>query len=413
VPPSFSKGTPLRWLLAGSTASAFGDGIRAAALPMLAAATLGSPFKIAAVSATSSLPWLLLGLPVGAYADRWDRRHMMIGADLLRAAALAGMAGLVIVGAASLWTLLALAFTLGTGRVMFDCASSALLPSLVGPTNLVTANGRLMSGQIIGRDLLGQAAGGTLYAIGRIIPLLTDAVTFLLSALAVVHLPPNRPATAQQAGMLASIREGLRYIRGDRTVMLLSAASLALNIIYAGQAAIFVVLARNTMHLTPDDYGLVLAAGGIGGIAAGLLASRLTQSSQRVPLLASVMLLSTSQLGIAASQGPYSLAAAYLVCGAALTLWNTASTAVRQSIVPAALLGRVTGATRLLAWGAAPAGALAAGALATALGPRATLALAGTASLAAFTALAALLHKTPAASPTHPETATKTHTHTE
>ncbi|GEM30842.1 MFS transporter [Nocardia neocaledoniensis NBRC 108232] len=323
----------------------------------------------------------------------------MIAADLIRGAALVVTGCLVALDQISVWVLAALAFFLGSARVLFDCAATALLPCLVPSERLVTVNGHLTSGQLIGRDLIGQAIGGILYTTARAAPLLTDAATFLLSAAAIHRLPTIRSAIPQ-LGLAASIRDGLRHLRTDRTIRQLTTASAILNLAYTGQAAILVTFAHTTLHMSPSEYGFALAVGGAGGIAVGLPIGRGAEHRNRTTLLTSVALLGLAQLSIAAAPGPILLAVACLLCSAATALWNIASTALRQTVIPIELLGRTTGITRLLSWGIAPAGALTAGAFASTWGPRTTLVVIGAISLATFTMLAARLPTFPNATQT-------------
>jgi MFS family permease len=148
-------GLAYRRLLTASVISTAGDGVRFAALPLLAASLLPEPFQIAVVTAATTLPWLLFGLPAGAFADRWNRTRLMVLADVLRAAALLGAVILLTANKLALESLVGLALLLGVGEVLFDCASFAVLPGIVPDSRLETANGQLFAAQTVSRDLLG------------------------------------------------------------------------------------------------------------------------------------------------------------------------------------------------------------------------------------------------------------------
>lgn len=132
-------------VIGAASASAVGDGMRFAALPLLSATLLHDAFQVSAVTAATTVPWLLFGLPAGAYADRFERARLMVIADLLRAVTLIVTVVLLACGWLTFWPLMTAAFLLGVGEVLFDCASFALLPSIVPKEKLESANGRLCS----------------------------------------------------------------------------------------------------------------------------------------------------------------------------------------------------------------------------------------------------------------------------
>lgn len=368
-----SMAVPFRYLLASSAVSTLGDGMRFAALPLLAVSLFNSAFQVAAVTAMTTVPWLLFGLPAGAWADRVDRVRMMIIADLLRAGALAILVTLLVAGHLGLWPLLAVAFLLGVGEVLFDCASFAVLPSVVPADRLESANGTLFTTQTIGRDLVGQLLGGVLYQIGRAIPLIIDAVSFAVSALLLTRLPAQRAARpAGDTTLGEDILAGIRQILGDRLLTALTVAGGVINAVYLGQVAILVLLVRNVLGLGPTGYAAVLAAGAVGGAVGGVVAGKLVSHlGRRVTLLSGLGLIGLASVGAALARTATTVIG-YFAMGLGLMVWNVVAVSMRQSIVPAHMLGRTMGAYRLFAWGTMPLGAMLFGAMAAAWGtPRA------------------------------------------
>src|SRR3954468_9437701 len=131
-------------LWAGQTVSAYGDQVAAIALPLLAVSTLGAtPFQMGVLGAARRLPFLLIALLVGVWADRRRRRPLLIGADLGRGllfVSLLGAAGLGILGMPYLYLV---GFLLGCCGVVFDVAYQSFIPSLVGREQLVEANSKV------------------------------------------------------------------------------------------------------------------------------------------------------------------------------------------------------------------------------------------------------------------------------
>ncbi|WP_163506798.1 MFS transporter [Fodinicola acaciae] len=373
------RGGGYRTVLAAAGASAVGDGVRDAALPLLALAVLRDPVQVAVVSAANKLPWLLFALPAGAYADRLDRRRLMVGADLVRSASLAVGAGLLAAGQLSFASLVALAFVLGTGGVVFQCASYALVPSMVGKDLLQSANGWQFGVQTLGRELLGRTLGGTLFAAGRAIPLLVDAASFGMSALLLSTVAiPRRPPSRRGRRLLVDIADGFRFLASDRLLVVLTVAAALINLVLGGQTAVLVLLAVDELHVEPFGYGVLLACGGIGGVVAGAVAGRLVgRIGARAVMVAAVAALGGSGLATAVATGLPLAAVAAFVQGAALMLWNVPSMSARQATVPDVLLGRVIGVHRLASWGAMPVGAVVLGALTGVAGVRPAYAAGG------------------------------------
>ena len=160
-----------------------------------------NPVVLGAMEACALLPWLLFGLLGGALVDRWDRRRIMWLADLFRFALLAGVTGLVMAGAADVYLLFAVAFLLGIGQIFFDTASLAYLPELLErePAALQRANARLQGTQQALEGFVGPPTGSFLFTLGRGVPIIADAVSFLASSLTISTLPKTPPKPARRA----------------------------------------------------------------------------------------------------------------------------------------------------------------------------------------------------------------------
>ncbi|MYX18793.1 MFS transporter, partial [Streptomyces sp. SID8380] len=184
--PAWRGGFGRLW--GAAAVSSFGDAVRVAALPLLATTLTREPLLIAAVSACGYLPWLLLGLLGGALADRVDQRRAMVAVDLVRGALVAAFALAVATGHASIGLLLVLAFALTSMETLFDNAATALLPALVPPERLGSANSRLMTGQQLVKTVVGLPAAPLLLAGGAALPFATDAASYLLAAALVAPL---------------------------------------------------------------------------------------------------------------------------------------------------------------------------------------------------------------------------------
>jgi MFS family permease len=180
----------------GSFISGTGDEITLLALPWLMLQITHSPFQLGIVAALQNLPFLLLTLIAGVYADRWDRRRIMLSADILRFASLVTIPIAALFGVLTVLQIYVVAFLAGTGRVWFDVAHYALLPGIVEREQLVDANSKFQTSDGVS-VLLGPSIGGFLIKLaGAANAIALDAVSFLVSATAIFTLPSLRGAIA-------------------------------------------------------------------------------------------------------------------------------------------------------------------------------------------------------------------------
>src|ERR671934_866223 len=152
---------PFMRVWAGSTISLVGDQVTLLALPWLVFQLPRSPLQLGIVTALQGLPFLLFTLIAGVYADRWDRRIVMLTADVVRFAVLATVPLAWAFHVLTIWQLYVVAFIHGTGRVWFDVAQYALLPGIVRSEQLVDANSKFFTTEGAS-GLLGPSAGGVL-----------------------------------------------------------------------------------------------------------------------------------------------------------------------------------------------------------------------------------------------------------
>lgn len=217
-------------------------------------------------------------------------------------------------------------------------------------------------------------------------PLLTDALSFLLSSLVIRSLPAGPPKPpAPKRSLLKDAREGAVYLLRDPLLLGLSLRPALGNFAFSAGAAVFVLFAQEKLHLGATGYGILLTSEAVGGflgsMACGWLSDRLGTGRA---LILTAGVLTAAQATIGLSDGPWLVGFAMAARAGALGATIVLSATVRQSIVPDALMGRVAAAGRLMSLGAAPVGALLGGWLASVAGLRAPY-LVGAAFLAAST----------------------------
>lgn len=370
--PAWRGGFGRLW--AAAAVSRFGDGLRGAALPLLAVGLTDSPLLVSLVTAAGFLPWLLFGLLGGAVADRVDQRRAMWAVDAVRGALVAVFAVAVGLGAASIGLLLVLAFALTTLQTLFDNAATALLPSVVPGENLGRANARLMTGQTIAGTFLGAPLVPALLGLAAAVPFAVDAVTYAAAAVLVASLrrpAPVQPSRAAGRTVRQDIAEGIRVLRRDRVLRALCVANTIANTGVGAVIATLVFQVTGRLHAGHAGYAAVLVAYGAGSVAGGAVAGRWSalfggRGRALIPGLAVqagclVVLGAVRSLPVAVT--------VMAVFGAFGMIWNVNETTLVQRRTPDALLGRVSAAMRTLAVAGAPLGALMGGAAAGAWGP--------------------------------------------
>jgi len=390
----FTEGAFLRFW-AGSSISTIGNQVTVLALPWLVLQLTQSPFQLGIVGALEFVPFLLFGLIVGVYADRWDRRSILLVADLVRFVMLASVPLAASLHVLTLAQLYLVAFIAGTARVWFEVAHYSMIPALVSPARVVEANSSLEVTEGVS-TLVGPALGGLLVKVlGAADALLADAFSFLLAAAAWFSLGPRRPEVPAEVGWRAQLLAGLRWVIHQRVILENTLAAVVLNIIFAAITTVFVFYAQHELHLDAGGTGLVLGLAGLGPIGFAALAPRLRRRFRMGQLLLWELLITGPLLALLDVAPLLPAAGALLTASASLGLAFGSGILSRivvrsyvQAAVPPPLLARVNASVRVVAWGSVPVGALLGGTLTQLIGVRWVIALASGLALLLFVVFA-------------------------
>lgn len=352
-------------LWTASAISNLGDGVRLAALPLLATTITREPVLIAGVEFAASIPWLLFALIAGAIVDRVDRRFMMWTVQAGRMVVMAVLALAIVAGLEGL-ALLALvyaaSFFLGVGETLFDNAAQTIMPSVVHKDQLQVANGRLYVVEEVTNRFAGPPLGSFLFVAVAALPFVVDAATFGAGALLIFAMTGSHAPLKQEGAPRARIRtdiaEGLRWLRDHRVLRTLGIMTGVSNLASSATFSIFVLYALEILDLSETGYGLLLAVSAAGGILGGLAGPRLARLFGDGPSFYIVIAMTAVEhLAIGLTSSAWVVALAMIGFGLGAMWWNVIAVSLRQSIVPDRLLGRVNSVYRLLAWGTMPVGA--------------------------------------------------------
>jgi predicted MFS family arabinose efflux permease len=368
-----------RLLWIGESVSGIGNAMAVVGIPLLAVTVLrASTFAVAALTAAAYLPWLVIGLPAGAWVDRLSCRPLMIGCDVISALLYASLPVAAWIGVLTTGQVVVVALLAGAANVFFATAYQVYLPSLVTVAELVEGNAKLQGSASVATIGGRSAAGLAAQAVGDATALLFNGVSFLVSAACLLCIrtaaPPREPV-ARPTTVRAEVSQGIRFVVGDPYLRPLTVYGAVANLAYTGNLALVVVFLVRVVGLGPAAVGLLMAAGGIGGLLGALAAGRLARwlGTARALLLTSA--LGTGLFGLLIPLTGTGPKLAYYVIGAAvvaagIVVGNIIVGSFRQAYCPPEMLGRVGASMRFLAFGAIPLGALLAGGLGTALGVR-------------------------------------------
>jgi MFS family permease len=350
----------------GEGISGLGDAITFTALPLLVLALTGSGAAMGIVAALQTLPDLLLGLPLGAYADRWDRRRMMLYSDAGRAVLTALIPLSVELHLPTMAVVLLVVFPINALRVAFMAAWTGAIPNLVGRPLIGPATSYFEAifalGFILGPGLAGLLAT----AIGPGPTLAIDAASFLISAAALSFVRTSmreEGARHETRHLLAEIREGIAFVATHAVLRSAVGYWTTTGIATAALIPALAYFMTVDLGLAPDSLGLVISAFSLGSLGGSLAASQLTRGRLGVLFLSGIGFTGLALIAVSTQTSPIVLAVIAFLAGTTNSIGLIAYVTIRASSTPDELLGRVGATTRMLSIGLQPLGAAAAGIL--------------------------------------------------
>ena len=349
------------------------------AFPVLAVTLLGATeFEVGILNAAGLAAFLVVGLPAGAWVDRWLKRRTMIAADLVRMTAMAAVPLLWWAGSLQIWHLYVISAVVGVATVFFDVSYQSFGPLLVAPGKVGEANSKLEATAQLAR-IGGPAAGGALLTV-LTAPLLFigESLGYLLSAvfLGRTRDGEKRLPAAGRNSLGAEIREGLAFVAAHplmrRIVLCTGVGNFAGTLVFT----LLPVLVLRDLGLGPQGMGIIMSVGAAGGllgaVAAPWIARRIGEGTV-IPAGALVSSLFLGLVPVAALQADRAVSLVLLTVSEfgfafGVLVYNIMQLTMRQRVCPPRLLGRMNASIRFVVWGVMPLAALAAGYLGGELG---------------------------------------------
>ena len=371
-----------RLLWTGMTVSLLGDGVFYVAIAWQVYQLSDAPTALSLVGLAMSLSQVVFLLLGGVASDRFERRRVMLAADLVRVVVLGVLGLLALTGSLQLWHLVILAGLYGMGAGFFGPAFDAIVPDLVPDRLLAQANSLDQILRPIALRLAGPGLGGWLISSwGTGGAFLLDGGSFLVSAMMLVRMRPQpRPVADADAGStLRAVREGFGFVR--RHVWLWGtflAATFAYLLFFGPTEVLVPFVLKHDLGGSARDLGLVFSVGGLGAVAGAFLVGQRGLPRRHITFMFLAWSLATFAIagyGLAADVWQLMLASlAFNALEAAGTVvWAT----TKHRLVPAALLGRVSSLDWFISIGLLPLSFAATGPIAEAIGARSTLIAAG------------------------------------
>jgi predicted MFS family arabinose efflux permease len=369
------------------------------AYPLLVLAMTGSPATAGIVGFVGQVPYILFQLPAGALVDRVDRRRMMIACDVGRMLALASLPLAAWLGHLRLAQVIVVAFVEGSLFVFFRLGEVSAVHAVVNPDHYPTALAQ-NEARTRAANLLGNPIGGFLFDLGRTVPFLADAVSYLfsLATLLLIRKPFEEARTEERRHVLAEIREGIEWLLEHRYVLVVNLAASATNGLFQ-ILSLVVIVGERQRGASASLIGILLAGFGAGGLLGTVAGGWLTRRVRpNTIVITAIWIWAVLTLLIGVLTSPVLLfvdLAALAFLGAS---WNIAGSTIYYRLVPDRLIGRVSSVGALTAFGALPLGALAGGLLVQSYGPGTAGLIAGAGMLvtAALTTAAPSVRRGPA-----------------
>lgn len=382
VPLGHNRNFSLLWF--GESVSLLGNATTSTLLPLVAVVGFDAgPGWMGILTAAAWAPWLLVGLPAGAWVDRLPPRRVMIVSDLAAGLALATVPIGWLLHVLTLRQLVVVAFVNGVGTVFFRAAYPGLVRQVAPRAHQESAFARLF-GSESAMQVAGPGLGGLLAQFASAAGgLFVDTASFVVSAVCLWRLrlpaPEHTPEGSTVTPLHQRIREGVDYLRHDPLLRFFTIVGGVSNFGLTGCTTLLVLFLVREVHLSSGAVGVVLAVESVGGVVGAMIATRVSRrlGSARALLALQVVAGPPALLTPLGSRGVglVVMVAGLMLVGVGVVAGNIVRGAWRNRYVPEHLVARQVTTAQFVNLGTMPLAALAAGALGAEVGLRATIAL--------------------------------------
>ncbi|WP_326567736.1 MFS transporter [Amycolatopsis rhabdoformis] len=363
--------------------SQVGSRIDLLAIPLLATTVLSaSVFEVSLLKTLATLPYLVLGLQVGAWCDRIRQRPVLVAADLGRVVLIGSIPFAAVAHLLTLWHLFAVVLLAGVFGVLFDVAHQTYLPHLVARADLPEANARLQTNASVAAVAGPSLAGLVIEYLGYAGAMAADAASYLWSALWLRRIEtPDVPGERSGRHLRHEIAEGLKAVLDDPILRAITVHGAVSSLFQSMFTAINVVFLSRELGLSPVAIGLLSTVSLTGALLASAIARPLGQKAGAARALTAAAVVYGGSFLLNGFTTPGWGLSWYVgggfAAGFGIILMNVYAVSFRQAVAPRRLLGRVTSVSTTLLRGMVALGSLAGGVLAEVTSLRTTLFVVG------------------------------------
>ena len=370
-----------RQLFLAKATSSVGTQLTTLALPVLAVKVLhADAFQMGLLGTFEFLAFLVIGLPAGAWVDRWRRKRVLVANDLARTVALASLPLAWALGRLSFAQVLVVALVTGACTVFFDVADQSYLPEIVEPGRIGEGNAKLQAAESVAQIGGPAIAGLLIKLIGAATTIGLDALTFLGSALFVSRIrhPDHAPPREDRRPLRVEIAEGLRFVVRHPLLWRITACTSTGNFFSSMSGVLLILFALRQLDLDPGQLGIAFGIGSVGGLLGAFSATRvadLVGEGRLIPLTALAWVPAQALVPLAGLAIPplVALSVSMLIASFVVVLYNITQVSFRQRLCPRPLLGRMNASIRFIVWGSMPIGSFIGGVLGSATSIRTVL----------------------------------------
>ncbi len=396
IPLARNRDFMLLW--SGEALSLLGSQASNVAFPLLVLALTGSAAKAGIVGLARWVPVAVAAVPAGMAADRFDRKRLMIGSDVVRALLLASIPVALWLGRPSFLQIAAVAFFDGSFFTLRYVCERGVLPRVVDPPQLPDAVAQ-NEARVFAASIIGPPLGGVLFAAARALPFVADAISYgaSMATVAATRFKPAERGVVPPAGRFGGLADGFLWLwRAPfyRTAALLFALG---NPLFTGLYLLAILLAKR-YGASSGEVGVMFAIVGGGGLLGAFIAGPLRRLMRpRSALVAEAWLMACVVPLLFIAHDALLIGLVVAACELPTPMSNSLVSGQRVAVTPEHLLGRVQAAAALVTMSLAWLGPLAVGFLFQHAGAGVTVAVAcgWAAALALVTVAASPLRREP------------------